>query len=190
MSKKSIFREYAETIILAALLALVLRTFFIQAYKIPTGSMQPTLLVGDRVLVEKVGYGIPIPFTTWRLPAIRPPRRGDVVVFRSVEDPHRDFIKRLVAMGGDSVEIRDFRIWVNGKPLTDPLIFREIRYYNRGLYGQPGKPIKVPPKHYFFLGDNSASSQDSRYWGFLPESHLVGRAFLIYWPPKRIRVLK
>ena len=188
--QKSVFREYAESLIIAVVLALVVRTFFLQAFKIPTGSMRPTLIEGDRILVDKVTYGIRVPLASWRLPKIRAPQRGDLVVFGSMDDPRRDFIKRLVAVGGDTVEIRDFRLWINSKPLTEPSIFREIRYYNRGPFAETNKPAKVPPGHYFFLGDNSASSRDSRYWGFLPESNIIGRAFCIYWPPKRIRWLK
>ncbi|MBI3312121.1 MAG: signal peptidase I [Candidatus Omnitrophica bacterium] len=188
--QKSAFREYVESLIVAVLLALFVRAFFLQAFKIPTGSMRPTLIEGDRILVDKVTYGIPIPLTDWRLPRIRAPQRGDLVVFRSLDDPQRDFIKRLAAVGGDTIEIRDTRLWVNGRPLTAPPIFRSNNYYNRGDYGQPGKPVRVPEGHYFFLGDNSASSRDSRYWGFLPEDHLIGRAFVIYWPPKRVRGLK
>ena len=186
---KSVFREYVESVVAAVLLALVVRTFFLQAFMIPTGSMRPTLIERDRILVEKVGYGVRVPFTPIHLPSPRPPRRGDIVVFRSMDDPHRDFIKRLVAVGGDTVEIKDLRVWVNGQPLTDPPIFRQTAYYNRGSYGQAGQPLTVPPGYYFFLGDNSASSRDSRYWGLLPESKVIGRAFVIYWPPKRIRAL-
>ena len=189
-SKKSVLREYVESFVIALILALVVRTFLLQAFKIPTGSMRQTLIEGDRILVDKVTYGIRIPFSQWRLPVIRPPRRGDVVVFRSLEDPRRDFIKRLVAVGGDTIEIRDTRLWVNGQPLTDPPIFRQMTYYNRGTYGEAGKPVQVPQGYYFFLGDNSASSRDSRYWGFLPEANVIGRAFVIYWPLQRIRVLK
>ena len=187
---KSAFREYAESIIVAVLLALVVRAFFVQAFKIPTGSMHPTFVEGDRVLVNKVVYGIRFPFVRRHLPAIHPPRRGEIVVFHSPTDKHKDFIKRLVAVGGDEVEIRDLRLWVNGRPLTDPPFFRQQVYYNRGNYGEQGKPVRIPPGHYFFLGDNSNSSQDSRYWGFLPENQVIGQAFLIYWPLKRIRWLK
>ena len=186
---KSAFREWIESVVIAVLLALLVRTFFLQAFKIPTGSMRPTLIEGDRILVDKVTYGIRIPFTPAQLPKIRSPQRGDVVVFRSIDDPHRDFIKRLVAVGGDTVEIRDLRLWVNGQPLNDPPIFRQMVYYNRGKYALTGEPVKVPAGYYFFLGDNSASSRDSRYWGFLPEAKIIGRAFVIYWPPKRIRAL-
>jgi len=187
---KSTFREYAESLIVAILLALVVRTFLIQAFKIPTGSMRPTLMEGDRILVNKVVFGIKIPLTSWHLPAIRSPQRGDLVVFHAPDDRHRDFIKRLVAVGGDELEIRDLKLWINGRPLTEPPIFRQLTYYNRGTYGDTGRPVAVPPGHYFFLGDNSNSSRDSRYWGFLPEDKIIGRAFLIYWPPKRIRWLK
>ena len=188
--QKSVFREYVESLAIAIILALIVRTFFVQAFKIPTGSMRPTLLEGDRILVNKVLYGIKVPGTSVRLPYIRRPQRGDMIVFRSPEDHKRDFIKRLVALGDDEVEIRDLRLWINGRPLTDPSIFRELTYYNRGPYGELGKPIKVPSGHYFFLGDNSGSSRDSRYWGFVLEDQVIGHAFLIYWPPKRIRWLK
>ena len=188
--RKSEFREYLESVIIAVLLALVVRTFFLQAFVIPTGSMRPTLMERDRILVEKVTYGIPIPFTSWRFSRVHAPRRGDIVVFRSLEDPQRDFIKRLAAVGGDTVEIRDTRLWINGLPLNDPPIFRENVYYNRGTYAQSGRPVKVPEGYYFFLGDNSASSRDSRYWGFLPQENIIGRAFVTYWPLKRIRWLK
>lgn len=188
--KKSELRECLETVGSAVLLALVVRTFFLQAFMIPTGSMHPTLLERDRILVDKVTYGVPIPFTSWRLPKVRPPRPGDLVVFRSLDDPQRDFIKRLVAVGGQTVEIREGRLWIDSRPLDHPPIFRQLTYYNRGTYAQSGQPLRVPQGTYFFLGDNSASSRDSRYWGFLPESHVIGRAFVIYWPPKRIRWMK
>ena len=187
---KPLVRELIESALIALVMALFVRTFFVQAFKIPTGSMQPTLMVGDRILVDKVTYGIPIPFADWRLPRMRAPQRGDVVVFRSIDDPRRDFIKRLAAVGGDTLEIKEMRVWVNGRPLSSPPVFRQITYYNRGEYGAPGRPIRVPPGYYFFLGDNSASSRDSRYWGFLPEAKVIGRAFCIYWPIKRIRWLK
>lgn len=190
MRPKSAFRENVESIAVAVLLALAVRAFLIQPFTIPTGSMRPTLMEGDRILVSKVVYGVRLPFVSWHLPALRSPQRGDLVVFHSPTDKRRDFIKRLAAVGGDEAEIRDLRLWVNGRPLTDPPIFRQMVYYNRGGYGEAGRPVKVPPGHYFFLGDNSGSSQDSRYWGFLPEKQLIGKAFLIYWPPRRIRWLK
>ncbi len=188
--KKSVFREYLESFLWALALALLIRTFIVAPFRIPTGSMRDTLIEGDRILVDKVIYGIKIPFTPWRLPNVRKPARGDIVVFRSPEDRRKDYIKRLVAVGGDEVEIRDLHLWINGKPLTEPPIFRGRTYYNRGVFGQSGRPIKVPPRHYFFLGDNSTSSRDSRYWGFVSEDEIIGRAFMIFWSLKRIRFLR
>ncbi|MBI4227853.1 MAG: signal peptidase I [Candidatus Omnitrophica bacterium] len=187
---KALWREYAESILVAVILALAIRTFVVQAFKIPTGSMRPTLMEGDRLLVNKLLYGARVPFSTWRLPALHAPRRGDIIVFRSTEEDHRDFIKRLVAFEGELVEIKESRLWVNGRPITEPAVFRERSYYNRGDYGKPGLAVRVPAGHYFVLGDNSASSRDSRYWGFLPMGHMVGKAMVIYWPLKRVRVLR
>ncbi len=187
---KSLVREYVESIVVAVILALAIRTFVVQAFKIPTGSMRPTLMEGDRILVNKFLYGAEVPFTGRRLPAVRAPRRGDIIVFRSPDDDHRDFIKRLVAVEGETVEIKEFQLWVNGRLVTDPPVFRERSYYNRGDYGKAGLSIRVPAGHYFVLGDNSSSSRDSRYWGFLPKDHLVGKAMVIYWPPQRVRVLR
>lgn len=184
-----VVREYAESILLAVLLALVVRAFVVQAFKIPTGSMRPTLMEGDRILVNKFLYGARLPLTTWRLPAVRSPQRGDIIVFLSPEDGRRDFIKRLVGLEGELVEIRDYQVWVNGQPVTAPPIFCSLTYYNKGEYGKDGVAVRVPVGYYFVLGDNSASSRDSRYWGFLPKQNLVGKAMVIYWPPRRVRVL-
>ena len=188
--KKPLWREYAESIVVAVVLALAIRTFVVQAFKIPTGSMRPTLMEGDRILVNKFLFGAQVPFTAWRLPVVSAPKRGDIIVFRSPDDDHRDFIKRLVAFEGELVEIKDFRLWIDGQLVTEPPIFRERSYYNRGDYGKPGLAVRVPAGHYFVLGDNSSSSRDSRYWGFLPKDHMVGKAMVIYWPLKRIRVLR
>lgn len=188
-ARKSVFWEYVESIAIAIILALVIRTFIVQAFKIPTGSMRQTLIEGDRILVNKCLYGPKLPGLPWRLPAVRTPQRGDVIVFRSTEDKARDFIKRLVATEGELVEIKNFQIWINGRPVNSPPIFRQLRYYNRGDFAKAGLAVRVPPGHYFVLGDNSASSRDSRYWGFLPTHNLVGKAMVIYWPPRRIRVI-
>jgi len=188
--RPSVVREYIESLLLAAVLALAIRTFVVQAFKIPTGSMRPTLVEGDRLLVNKFLYGAHIPGTPWRLPSLGRPQRGDVVVFRSPEDRRRDFIKRLAAMEGELVEIKQFQVWVNGQPVDAPPIFHALRYYNSGDYARQGLPVRVPEGHCFVLGDNSASSRDSRYWGFLPLDHLVGKAMVIYWPLKRIRVVR
>lgn len=188
--KKSAIREWIEAIIFAAFLAFcVIRPFIVQAFKIPTGSMRPTLLEGDKILVNKFIYGAKVPFTNLRLPGFRKPQRADVVVFIYPEDKRRDFIKRLVAFEDETVQIINGTIYVNDKPLDNPL-FSQRYYYNRGLYGEEGKKVVVPKGTYFVLGDNSASSRDSRYWGFVPKGNILGQAFIIYWPLNRIRIIK
>lgn len=187
--QNAVVREWTESIVVALVLALLIRTFVIQAFKIPSGSMRMTLLEGDRILVSKYIYGPRVPFTNYRISGLGSPKRGDIVVFEYPEDRSRDFIKRLIAVGGDTVEIKDGHIYIDGKIYEDPLI-KNRYYYNQGAYGQPGRKIKVPENHYFVLGDNSASSKDSRYWGFVPKDLMIGRAELIYWPPNRIRFIK
>ena len=189
-SRKSVVWEYVESILIAAVLALTIRAFVVQAFKIPTGSMRPTLIEGDRILVNKFLYGAKIPGTPWRLPVVRAPRRGDVIVFVAPEDRHRDFIKRFVAMEGDLIEIKNFHLWVNGQRVDDPPVFQSLAYYNYGDYAKAGVPVRVPMGYYFGLGDDSASSRDSRYWGFLPKENLIGKAMVIYWPVRRIRIVR
>jgi signal peptidase I len=187
--KKSTVREWVESILIAFALAMVIRTFVVQAFKIPTGSMRMTLIEGDAILVNKFIYGVKIPFTDIRLPAYRQPQRGDVVVFIFPQDTKKDFIKRLIGLPGETIEIKNGTIYVNEKPVTDPVVSQKY-YYNRGDYGDLGKKIIVPEDQFFVLGDNSASSQDSRYWGFVPRTNLLGKAMVIYWPLTRIRLIK
>ncbi|MFH1198690.1 MAG: signal peptidase I [Candidatus Omnitrophota bacterium] len=186
---KIVAKEWIESIIIAAILALVIRTFVIQAFKIPTGSMRPTLLEGDIILVNKFIFGAKVPFTEIALPKLRDPKRGDVIVFIYPEDPKKDFIKRLIGLPGETVEIKNGTVYINDMPVMDP-IFNQRFYYNRGDFGQENKGIVVPKDSYFVLGDNSASSQDSRYWGFVPKSNVLGKALIIYWPLTRVRILK
>jgi len=173
----------------ALILFLIIRTFVVQAFKIPTGSMIPTLKVGDMLLVSKFWYGPKIPFTDIRLPGLSKPKRGDVIVFLYPVDKKRDFIKRVVGLGGETIEIKDGKIYADGKIIDDIKISQRF-YYNRGQYGAEGHKIQVPKNSYFVLGDNSASSHDSRYWGFVSKGYLIGKAFVIYWPPNRIRLIK
>lgn len=186
---KTIIKEWVESIVIAFILAMFIRTFVIQAFKIPTGSMRPTLLEGDIIMVNKFLYGAKIPFTDLRLPKVREPKRGDVVVFIYPEDTKKDFIKRLIAFEGETVEIKDGTVYINDKPLVSP-IFNQRYYYNRGDFAAENRKIIVPEGNYFVLGDNSASSHDSRYWGFVPKKNFLGEAILIYWPPQRIRIIK
>jgi signal peptidase I len=189
LTKKSVMRDWVESIIVAFLLAMVIRAFVVQAFKIPTGSMRMTLIEGDLILVNKFIYGAKVPFLHYWLPAVRAPRRGDVIVFVYPEDKKKDFIKRLVGLPGETVEIKEGSIYINGKPVAEQ-IFNQIYYYNRGDFSAEGQKITVPPDSYFVLGDNSASSKDSRYWGFVPKANLLGKALIIYWPLNRIRQIK
>jgi len=186
---KLIIREWVESIVIAFLLAMVIRIFVVQAFKIPTGSMRNTLLEGDVIMVNKFIYGAKIPFTDYRLPALRQPIRGDVIVFIYPQDHKKDFIKRLVAVEGETVEIKNGTIYINEKPVLDT-VFSQRYYYNFGNYAREGQKILVPKDNYFVLGDNSESSQDSRYWGFVPRQNVIGKAILIYWPLQRIRLIK
>ena len=184
-----LFKETFETIVTAVVLALIIRSFVIQPYKIPTGSMEPTLLPRDRILVLRYIYGIRIPFTFKRIAKFKTPQIGDIVVFNYPEETKRAFIKRCIARAGDTIEIENGQIWLNRASLKkDPI--NKIYYYNRGNFGREGEELKVPRDSYFVLGDNSASSKDSRYWGFLDDKYLIGKAVLIYWPLNRIRLLK
>lgn len=189
LRRESRWYEWVESLFVALILAIFIKTFFIQAFKIPSGSMRMTLLEGDRILVNKLRYGAKIPFSHERLPGYSKPKRGDIIVFQYPENPKKDYIKRLIAVGGDTIQIKDGDIYINDK-IVDEGSIKNIYYYNRGDYGQQWQPVKVPPNSYFVLGDNSASSQDSRYWGFVPEDHLIGRAELIFWPLTRIRFIK
>ncbi|MDP3790106.1 MAG: signal peptidase I [Candidatus Omnitrophota bacterium] len=186
---KAVIREWAESIIIAVVLALFIRAFFIQAFKIPSGSMKPTLQEGDKIMVNKLLYGPHIPFTHYRIPGLREPKRGDIVVFKYPEDRKKDFIKRLIAVGGETVEVSNGNILINNESLANPPEILKIYYYNRGHYGVEGNAVKVPENCYFVLGDNSDSSRDSRYWGFVPKDDIVGRAMFIWWPPWRIQAL-
>ncbi|MDD5291886.1 MAG: signal peptidase I [Candidatus Omnitrophica bacterium] len=182
-------KEWASTIIIATLIALFIRSFIVQPFKIPTGSMRETLIEGDRIFVNRFIYGLRIPFTTVRFFKFNYPKRGDVIVFNYPEEPKRAFIKRLIAKGGDVVEIRDGKIYVNSQEFDLPCV-KNIYYYNRGDYGLIGQKIVVPKNSYYVLGDNSRSSKDSRFWGFVDDKYLIGQAFFVYWPLNRIRVVK
>ncbi|HXJ83661.1 MAG TPA: signal peptidase I [Candidatus Methylomirabilis sp.] len=182
--RKSLAREYIEAIVIAVLLALVIRQFAVQAFTIPSGSMMDTLLIGDYILVNKFLYGSEIPFTDVHLPGLRAPEHGDVIVFKYPNDESRDFIKRIIAIGGDTVQVRDNHVWLNGKLLDEPYVrpgsFRDTPFTHCGyLYGCD--PLQVPAGSYFVMGDNRDNSQDSRYWGFVKRPKIRGKAFLIYW---------
>jgi len=177
---RRMWKEWGEPFLIAALIAIVIRSFLLGPYKIPTGSMRPTLLEGDRIFVDKITY------------RFRAPERGDVIVFKFPDDPKKDFVKRLIAFGGEEVMIRDGNVYVDGQKLEQLTEIPSFHYYNRSdwEYGKQGQTIQVPEDSFFVLGDNSAHSSDSRNWGFVPKSYLIGRAFVIWWPVNRLGLLE
>ncbi len=166
--QKSVLREYAEALIVAVLLALVIRTFVVQAFKIPSGSMIPTLDIGDHILVNKFIYD----FTT--------PKRGDVIVFKYPQDESRDFIKRVIGLPGDTLEIQGRRVLINGKPL-DESYAHFVDGAKSPMEQEHFGPIVIPPHKLFMMGDNRDRSMDSRVWGLLDESKVEGQAFVVYF---------
>lgn len=179
---RSAVREYAEAVALALLLAVVIRTSVVQAFKIPSGSMLPTLEVGDHILVNKFAYGIRLPVVGTRLFDTSTPRRGDVVVFVYPVDPSKDFIKRVVAVPGDVIQIRNKRVYINGEVWDDPhAYFADGSALGGGSPRDVYGPVTVPPGQIFVMGDNRDRSYDSRFWGFVDVEEVQGKAFLIYW---------
>jgi signal peptidase I len=182
-SSRAIFQEYSEAFVVAVILAILIRAVMVQAFKIPSSSMEPTLLVGDHILVNKFIYGLRVPFTTDRWPRFSDPERGDVVVFVFPEDRTKDFIKRVVAVGGDTVEIRNKKVFVNGQEQINPHAhFYDSRMLPPSLGLRDSMPArKVPHGSLFVMGDNRDYSHDSRFWGFVPVEDVKGSAFLIYY---------
>ena len=182
LRQKSVVREYTEALLVALLLALFIRSFIVQAFKIPSGSMLTTLQVGDHILVNKFLYGLRLPYPI-DLPIVQwgHPQRGDVIVFAYPKDSSKDFIKRVVAVGGDMVEIRHKKLFINGQPADDPYAtFAEAGQERPGPRDNVG-PIHVPANRLFVMGDNRDHSHDSRFWGFVDVHDVKGKAFLIYW---------
>jgi signal peptidase I len=195
--KRSVVREYVEAALWALVLTFLLRAFVIQAFRIPSGSMLDTLLVGDFLFVNKFELGAKIPFTHVRLPGLRAPRTGDILVFQFPLDPSKDFIKRCIATGGQTVEVRDKVVYVDGQP--SPAADRLAVHRDRNVmpctpdappYPEDPNlrqcrdefgPFRVPPGRLFMMGDNREDSNDSRFWGTVPMDYVKGRAVFIYW---------
>jgi signal peptidase I len=188
--RKSTLREYFESICVAVILALFVRTFVVQAFKIPTGSMENNLLIGDHLLVNKFVFAPTLSNLEKTLLPIDPIRRGDILVFKYPEDPDRDFIKRTVGLPGETVELKNKKVYINGMPLDEPY----VRFLMPPSESHPGDadftsfdvrenygPVTVPPDHYFMMGDNRDNSQDSRYWGFMPRDYVKGKALFVYF---------
>jgi signal peptidase I len=184
--RKSTVREYFDSIVIALILALFVRTWVVQAFKIPTGSMENNLLIGDHLLVNKFVFGPTLGRVDRALLPVRDIRRGDILVFKYPIDPQRDFIKRVIGLPGDTIELKAKKVYVNNHALDEPYVHfltpasegGEVTSMDvRERYG----PVTVPPDQYFVMGDNRDNSQDSRYWGFLPRDHVKGKAMMIYW---------
>lgn len=172
--------EYIEALAVALILALVIRTFVVQAFKIPSGSMLETLQVGDHLLVNKFIYGVKMPFTGKILYDVDDPKHGDIVVFEFPEDPDKDFIKRIIGLPGDVIEIKDKEVYRNGVKLDEPYAQHSdpnTVIPRRDNFG----PITVPENKYFCMGDNREESYDSRFWGFVDREKIKGKAWIIYW---------
>jgi signal peptidase I len=183
--QKSTLREYAESILVAVILALFVRTFVFQAFKIPTGSMKPNLLVGDHLIVNKFIFAPTASPIERALLPMREIRRGDIIVFKFPEEPERDFIKRVIGLPGETIELRKKRVYINDSLLDEPYVHFLVppgeeeggEFDLRVRYG----PVTVPEGHYFMMGDNRDNSEDSRYWGFLPKEYVKGRAVFVYF---------
>jgi signal peptidase I len=178
MERKKFIKEYVEPIVIAVLIALFIRAFIVQAFKIPSSSMEPTLLVGDHILVNKFIYGIRIPYTNVKFFQYRKPGRGDIIVFIFPKDRSKDFIKRVIGLEGEKVEIINNKIYVNDKLMSDPWGHFTLVRPSLEDFG----PIKIPEGSLFVMGDNRDNSQDSRFWGFVNVNNdVIGRAFVIYY---------
>ena len=184
-----VYREYTSSILIAVGLALFIRTTVVQAFYIPSGSMEDTLLVGDYLLANKFVYGAPIDipiadYTLFRLPALRDPQPGDIVIFRSPAEPDRDLIKRCVAVGGQQLQVIDKELFVDGKPFPNPPLSKHIDAETYPASVNPRDnfgPFTVPAGHFFMMGDNRDNSADSRYFGAVPKDLIKGKATIIYW---------
>jgi signal peptidase I len=184
--KKSVLREYTESLIIAVVLALFVRTFVFQAFKIPTGSMEPNLLIGDHLIVNKMIFAPTAMGVERALMPTRDIRRGDIAVFKYPEEPERDFIKRVIGLPGDRLELRSKVLYINDQPLPEPYA-HYASPASPDAFGASGDlrefygPVTVPQGQYFMMGDNRDNSEDGRYWGFLPASYVKGKALFIYF---------
>jgi len=182
-TKKHVIREYAESIVIAVVMALIIKAFVIQAFKIPSGSMIPTLKIGDHILVNKFIYGTKLPFSDSIIIPLRRPNRGDIIVFKFPDDEKKDFIKRVIGLPGDLVEIKGKKVYINGSPIDDSYaVHSDPMLYPSGIQPRDNfGPLTVPQDSYFVMGDNRDFSLDSRYWGFVKLNKIKGKAFIIYW---------
>ncbi|NTW04724.1 MAG: signal peptidase I [Peptococcaceae bacterium] len=169
--KTSIYRDILESIVIAVLLALIVRAFLFQPFYIPSGSMEPTLQINDEILVNKFGYRV------WDL------ERGDIVVFKYPGDPSKDYVKRLIGLPGEKFELKNNKLYIDGQEISESYLPKDMRFNDFG-------PETVPEKAYLMLGDNRNNSEDSRYWGFLPQENVIGKAMFIFWPLDHMKILR
>lgn len=181
--EKSITREYIEAILIAIVLAVVIRTYVFQAFKIPSGSMLPTLQIGDHLLVNKFIYGTKLPFTEKRVLAWEDIERGDIVVFKFPKDPTVDYIKRVIGTPGDTIQVKNKKVIINGKIIEDIHAHFSIPSIQPASVGPRDNfgPVSVPKGKIFVMGDNRDNSYDSRFWGFVDKKAVLGKALIIYW---------
>ena len=182
---KSTIREYFESIVIAVILALFIRTWVVQAFKIPTGSMEQNLLIGDHLLVNKFVFSPTANYVEDMFLAVGDVERGDIIVFKFPEEPERDFIKRVIGLPGETLEMRGQRVYIDGEPLDEPYLHKQLsggeaNHIVQDQWQNFG-PVSVPRDHYFMMGDNRTNSQDSRFWGPLPHSYVKGKAMVVYW---------
>ncbi|MCF8038022.1 MAG: signal peptidase I [Desulfohalobiaceae bacterium] len=201
---KKTFKEYAEALLIALILAFFIRSFVVQAFKIPSGSMLETLQIGDHLLVNKFLYGVKLPFVNKTVIPVSEPEVQDIIVFKYPEDPSKDFIKRVIGTPGDTIEIRDKQVWRNGKKLTEPYARHTSNHINDNDFPMQQWPphsyapvlrdnlgrIQVPEDKYFVMGDNRDESYDSRFWGYVDEKDVVGKAWRIYWSWKGLTEIR
>lgn len=198
LNKVNMAKEWVNTGLVAVVLAWVIMSFIIQAFKIPSGSMMDTFKIGDHLFVAKFIYGVHIPFSKKYIFPLQEPKRKEIIVFQFPLDPKKDFIKRCIGVPGDTIEIKDKKVYVNGELqeeeyaiYTDEKVYPNSRqmplmYRNRDNLG----PLVVPEDFYFVMGDNRDHSYDSRFWGPLERGSIKGKALFLYWPPKRVRVIR
>jgi signal peptidase I len=176
--RQSFWRTSSGRLLIAAILLFALRTFVGEASVVPTGSMEGTILVGDHLFLDKVLYGPEVPLTNLHLPRLKPIRRGDIIVFRYPRNPAEAFLKRVVAVGGDRVEIHDAVVYINSRAVQEP-----YAVHSRSRYGTQEQmaPVTVPQNSLFVMGDNRDNSSDSREWGFVPVDNVIGEPMVVYW---------
>lgn len=185
---QKLIKEYSEALLIAIILALIIKAFFIQAFKIPSGSMLETLQIGDHLLVSKIVYGVKIPFTNNFVVTFEDPQHKDIIVFEYPEDPSKDYIKRIIGVPGDVIEIKNKEVFRNDEKLDEPYVQHTKPGMQKGTNRDNLAPLTVPEGKYFVMGDNRDESYDSRFWGFVDHGQIKGKAWILYWSWQNFKV--